>query len=137
MFSLRIDEQLEIRLYEDRHAEQLFEMTNADRAHARQWLPWLDDNTTLEHTAGPVRCPRPVRRRQPPRRLLGRWLLRRRPAGERAGPGTTGARAPAPVGGIPRVGTTFGTAHAPDGPARGAPGRVATISLTGGRQRQG
>jgi ribosomal-protein-serine acetyltransferase len=50
VFNYRVDGDLEIRIYEERHADQLFEMTNADRAHAREWLPWLDSNTTIEHT---------------------------------------------------------------------------------------
>lgn len=48
MFSFRIDDDTELRLLENRHAEELFALTNQNREYLRKWLPWLDDNRSLE-----------------------------------------------------------------------------------------
>jgi ribosomal-protein-serine acetyltransferase len=45
MFTLKISDELELRLLEERHAEELFALVDQNRQHLRQWLPWLD--TTL------------------------------------------------------------------------------------------
>jgi ribosomal-protein-serine acetyltransferase len=37
-------------LLQEHHAEELFALIDANRAHLRQWLPWLDANTAPEHT---------------------------------------------------------------------------------------
>jgi len=50
MFAIPIDDELRLGLLEERHAGPLFELVDANRAHLRQWLPWLDRNTTPEHT---------------------------------------------------------------------------------------
>ena len=48
MFSHRIDENIELRLHQDRHAEELFSLVDRNRAYLREWLPWLDGTTTLD-----------------------------------------------------------------------------------------
>ena len=50
MFSFRIDDDTELRLLENRHAEELFALTDQNREHLRRWLPWLDNNRSLEDT---------------------------------------------------------------------------------------
>ncbi|HLX57089.1 MAG TPA: GNAT family protein [Ktedonobacteraceae bacterium] len=47
---LLIDEDTELRLYEERHAPELARVIDDNRAHLRQWLPWLDNSTTVEHS---------------------------------------------------------------------------------------
>lgn len=42
MFSLKLSDELELRLLEERHAEELFALVDRNRRHLRQWLPWLD-----------------------------------------------------------------------------------------------
>jgi len=42
MFSLTVDNELELRLLEERHAEELFALVDANRAYLRAWMPWLD-----------------------------------------------------------------------------------------------
>lgn len=42
-------------LLEERHADELFAVIDADRAHLRAWLPWLDVNTEPAHTRAFIR----------------------------------------------------------------------------------
>jgi len=41
----------ELRLIEDSDAEMLFALVDRNRQHLRQWLPWLESNTSLADTA--------------------------------------------------------------------------------------
>jgi ribosomal-protein-serine acetyltransferase len=50
MFSYRLTDDAELRLLEDRHARELFELTDRNRNYLRQWLPWLDSTQTVEDT---------------------------------------------------------------------------------------
>ena len=50
MFAFRIDNSTELRLVEDRHATELFELTERNRAYLRQWLPWLDNVSKISDT---------------------------------------------------------------------------------------
>ena len=49
-FSLVIDENSELELLNQSHAEELFELTDSNREYLRQWLPWLDNNRYLQNT---------------------------------------------------------------------------------------
>ncbi len=42
MFRLPIDDELELRLLEERHAPEFFELTDQNRAQLRRWLAWAD-----------------------------------------------------------------------------------------------
>jgi ribosomal-protein-serine acetyltransferase len=42
MFSLRINEQTELRLMERHHAGDLFKTIDLNRAYLREWHPWVD-----------------------------------------------------------------------------------------------
>ena len=42
MFTIKIDEQLQLGLLEKRHAARIFEITNEGRAYLAEWLPWVD-----------------------------------------------------------------------------------------------
>lgn len=48
MLSHRIDEDTELRLHQDRHAEELFALVDRNREYLREWLPWLDSTITVE-----------------------------------------------------------------------------------------
>ena len=48
MFSHTLSEHAELRLLEERHAEELSDLTNRNRDHLRAWLPWVDANRTVE-----------------------------------------------------------------------------------------
>ena len=46
MFDARIDDELRLRTLCEGDAEALFRVVDGNRAHLREWLPWLDANTT-------------------------------------------------------------------------------------------
>lgn len=48
MFAMRVDHETELQLLEERHADELFALVDRNRAHLREWLPWLDANTRAE-----------------------------------------------------------------------------------------
>jgi ribosomal-protein-serine acetyltransferase len=48
VFSLYVDDEIELGLYEERHAQALFDLTDRSRAHIREWLPWVDGTTSVE-----------------------------------------------------------------------------------------
>jgi len=43
MFPCGIGDDIEIRLLEERHAEEIFAVIERSREHLRQWLPWVDE----------------------------------------------------------------------------------------------
>ncbi len=50
MFCFSIDNETELRLLEERHTEELFALTDQNRAYLREWLPWVDGVQSAEHT---------------------------------------------------------------------------------------
>ena len=48
MFTYLLTEDAELRLLETRHAQALFDLVDRNRAHLREWLPWLDANRTAD-----------------------------------------------------------------------------------------
>ncbi len=48
MFCLTVDNDIKLCLREERHAEELFALVDENRAYLREWLPWLDANTSPE-----------------------------------------------------------------------------------------
>ncbi len=50
MFRHRIDEHAELRLLTPADARELYEVTDAHRAHLRRWLPWLDGTRSASDT---------------------------------------------------------------------------------------
>jgi hypothetical protein len=48
VFSYKLSENAEVRLLEERHAQQLTDLTDRNREHLREWLPWVDTNRTVE-----------------------------------------------------------------------------------------
>src|SRR5262245_23257442 len=49
MFVLRVNHDIELRDCGPVHATELFALIEANRAYLREWLPWLDDTTRLQH----------------------------------------------------------------------------------------
>lgn len=43
MFTLKVDQEIEIQLIELHHAEELFRLVDSNRQHLRKWLPWVDN----------------------------------------------------------------------------------------------
>ncbi|RPI04429.1 MAG: N-acetyltransferase [Ignavibacteriae bacterium] len=50
MPSLRIDDEIVLKILEPEDAEKLFALTDSNRTYLRRWLPWVDSNTTLDHS---------------------------------------------------------------------------------------
>jgi len=50
MFTCRISDRHELRLLQLQDAPELFALVDANRAHLRVWLPWLDRNLTVADT---------------------------------------------------------------------------------------
>jgi len=48
VFSHKLSENTELRLLEERHAQELTELTERNRAYLRAWLPWVDSSRTVE-----------------------------------------------------------------------------------------
>lgn len=55
-FPMTAGPDLELRPLEEADAEELFALVDANRAYLRQWLPWLDQNTEVEHTRAFIRA---------------------------------------------------------------------------------
>jgi ribosomal-protein-serine acetyltransferase len=47
-FTQRVDEDLELAVWEQRHAAEAFAAIDANREYLRRWLPWLDDLRTVD-----------------------------------------------------------------------------------------
>jgi ribosomal-protein-serine acetyltransferase len=50
MPSLRVDEDIVLKILEQEDAELLFALVDRNRFHLRTWLPWVDSNATLEES---------------------------------------------------------------------------------------
>ena len=50
MFRFNAGAGVELRLFDDRHAEALFALTEQNRAHLRPWLPWVDQTLSVDDT---------------------------------------------------------------------------------------
>ena len=46
MFSLTVDDDINLCLLEERQAEALFALVEENRIYLREWLPWLDDTAS-------------------------------------------------------------------------------------------
>lgn len=42
MFEFPVDDEIELRLHEEWHAEELFELTDRNRQHLQRWFPWVE-----------------------------------------------------------------------------------------------
>ncbi|WP_054958056.1 GNAT family N-acetyltransferase [Paenibacillus dakarensis] len=55
MFTYVLDAHVELRPLAPEHARALFELTDRSRDRLRQWLPWVDSVTEVEHSANYIR----------------------------------------------------------------------------------
>lgn len=58
MFTHQLDDTSELRPFEERDALALFALTDANRAHLRQWLPWLDATQGVADSLAFIRAAR-------------------------------------------------------------------------------
>ncbi len=42
MFTLKVDHEIELLLFQRHHASKLFQLVEENRAHLSEWLPWVD-----------------------------------------------------------------------------------------------
>ncbi len=49
-FPVPLDASSELRLMEERHAEEIFAVVEGNREHLREWLPWVDETHTADDT---------------------------------------------------------------------------------------
>ena len=54
MFKHIVDEDIEIRLRETRHAEEIFSLINKDRVHLRKWMAWVDGTKSIGDVEGSI-----------------------------------------------------------------------------------
>lgn len=55
MFTFKIDHDIELRPLEERHAGELFALTDRNREHLIRWLPWVDATREVEDTIAFIR----------------------------------------------------------------------------------
>ena len=55
MFRCPIGPDAELRLLEERHADEIFALVDRDREYLRTWLPWVDRSTEAEVTRAFIR----------------------------------------------------------------------------------
>jgi ribosomal-protein-serine acetyltransferase len=55
MIGIRVDDDVFLRLHEERHAEELFRLTEANREHLRPWMPWVDATRSSDDTRAYLR----------------------------------------------------------------------------------
>jgi ribosomal-protein-serine acetyltransferase len=48
VFVHKLSETTELRLLEERHAQQLSDLTECNQEHLRAWLLWVDSSRTVE-----------------------------------------------------------------------------------------
>jgi ribosomal-protein-serine acetyltransferase len=42
MFTLKVDSEIELQLFQLHHSDELFNLVDSNRFHLRKWLPWVD-----------------------------------------------------------------------------------------------
>ena len=48
LFRCPIADNIDLRLFEDRHAEEMFAVVDRNRQHLRRWLPWVDRTQSVD-----------------------------------------------------------------------------------------
>ncbi len=46
MFTLKVDQEIELQLFQLHDAEELYHLVDSNRTHLREWLPWVDNMTS-------------------------------------------------------------------------------------------
>ena len=60
---IRVDDEVELRLLREAHAEALFTLTDRNREYLRRWLPWVEGTGVVKATANFIRNGRDQLRR--------------------------------------------------------------------------
>ena len=48
LLRIKIDDDTDLRIYEERHAREVAALVDRNRAYLRQWLPWVDFSRSVE-----------------------------------------------------------------------------------------
>lgn len=48
MFTLRVDDEIELQLLEKHHKGELYQLLDQNRNHLRKWLPWVDGTKSAD-----------------------------------------------------------------------------------------
>jgi ribosomal-protein-serine acetyltransferase len=56
LFTLKVDDEIELQLFQLHHANEVFDLIDFNRLHLRKWLPWVDsmDTPYQYHTIIPM-----------------------------------------------------------------------------------
>lgn len=56
MFTLKVDQDIELQLFQLHHADEIFRLIDQNRFHLRRWLPWVDamDSPVQYHSIIPM-----------------------------------------------------------------------------------
>ena len=55
LLCIRIDDDTVLRLYEERHAQEVAELVDQNRTYLRKWLPWVDNSRSVEDSRAFIR----------------------------------------------------------------------------------
>lgn len=55
MFQYKVDEDIKLKMLEEKHGKELFFLVEKNRVYLREWLPWLDRNQTEEDSRSFIR----------------------------------------------------------------------------------
>jgi len=50
-FHLKVTDGIELKLVEEQHAQEIFNLTDANRPYLREWLPWMDGTCSVTDTS--------------------------------------------------------------------------------------
>ncbi len=54
-FRLKVDDNSDLELLNESHADELFNLIESNREYLKEWLPWLDNNRYLQNTIDFIR----------------------------------------------------------------------------------
>jgi ribosomal-protein-serine acetyltransferase len=49
MFTLKVDQEIELQLFQPQDSPKLYQLVEENREHLREWLPWVENMTTPFH----------------------------------------------------------------------------------------
>ena len=55
MFAQRIDDEIKLRIFDERHAAESFALVDSNREYLREYMPWVDDTRFDEDTRAFIR----------------------------------------------------------------------------------
>jgi iron(II)-dependent oxidoreductase len=55
VIGIRVDDDVFLRLHEERHAEEIYRLTDANRDHLRPWMPWVGGTQSPDDTRAYLR----------------------------------------------------------------------------------